>query len=604
MLGGEIIRRVYAKCIGVSYPLNIDFAPFEKAIAACVLNGLIIESSYQSSLYYEYYDPGEASVLNYDYCCWCHTVGDDNVKQFKPISRLTSNGATNAIKIEDNDLKYLFNCISSASNDVSKFLLENWPDKTNTTQDGCKRLFCKSGDCIFHLYNICNKNKRKQGRNTLLYKFKDSEMLKCAQAIGYINVPSHVEIQTIEHSQAQSSYQYTSSSSISQQGSLLACSLCLCSDENANVVYSVVPGVYVPFLGAISMSMKNKSSRSVTHMGNLNMHLDIDNIRKDQRFCNVKGDLVWCPSCKKQFYQQFSKYKDIFSDLEMLHQHTTEERRPSRKENSWKIPETIDTVIINRVISTLLRQGFVLFDDIVNHGIEVGLRKSVAEIQCEQIISFIGNFNISTTSNITSSSSSSSTSLSNLSPLFESLSPGKGVVRHLVEFPIFYLTILPTHWIMTRVSMDLRDQYRKTQEMKNTIINYQSRISELNEQNSNVPKFVAQFLYDNGCKLRNSIKAFRRTKQCRGTAWKKPDMDPLDDDNSSQESLLEQFVSEDMRNMLEHVVKMGIPDNDELEPQVQIEKQQFSDDEDDTDDAAKVATAPDMTGNSDCINLG
>jgi hypothetical protein len=78
------------------------------------------------------------------------------------------------------------------------------------------------------------------------------------------------------------------------------------------------------------------------------------------------------------------------------------------------------------------------------------------------------------------------------------------------------------------------------------------------------------------------LKAFRRSKLSRGNAKLKPETDLLDDGNSSQECLLEQFVSEDMRHMLELILRMGIPKVDLLDqvPPVDDTKAQFSDDED------------------------
>jgi hypothetical protein len=97
-----------------------------------------------------------------------------------------------------------------------------------------------------------------------------------------------------------------------------------------------------------------------------------------------------------------------------------------------------------------------------------------------------------------------------------------------------------------------------------------------------VPLFVANFLFQQVCNLRNSLKAFRRSKLSRGNAKIKPETDLLDDGNSSQECLLEQFVSEDMRHMLELILRMGIPKVDLLDqvPPVDDTKAQFSDDED------------------------
>ena len=74
MLDEEIIRHVYAKFIGYSYPEYVDFAPFKKTIETCVKKGLIIDSKYHSSTYYEYYDPVETAAANYEYCCWCCIV--------------------------------------------------------------------------------------------------------------------------------------------------------------------------------------------------------------------------------------------------------------------------------------------------------------------------------------------------------------------------------------------------------------------------------------------------------------------------------------------------------------------------------------------------
>ena len=243
MLFEEIIRHVYAKCIGVSYLLNFDFAPFEMAIAACVLNRSIIESTYQSSSYYEYYDPDEASVSNYDYCCWCYIVDDANVKHYKPVSRLTSNGATNAISTEDKDLKYLISCISSTKTDVSKALLETWEDLPKTTNGHSKRLFCNGVDCIYRLNIICNKRKKTSGKNVVVYKFKDTEMIQCAKAIGYTNVSS--QIQTLEQESASQLHSSSLSSLVNSESVSksflhnqvpLVCALCLCSDDSTFAV--------------------------------------------------------------------------------------------------------------------------------------------------------------------------------------------------------------------------------------------------------------------------------------------------------------------------------------------------------------------------------
>jgi hypothetical protein len=48
MLDEEIIRHVYAKFIGYSYPEYVDFAPFKKTIETCVKKGSIIDSKYHS----------------------------------------------------------------------------------------------------------------------------------------------------------------------------------------------------------------------------------------------------------------------------------------------------------------------------------------------------------------------------------------------------------------------------------------------------------------------------------------------------------------------------------------------------------------------------
>jgi hypothetical protein len=325
MLDEEIIRHVYAKFIGYSYPEYVDFDPFKKTIETCVKKGSIIDSKYHSSTYYEYYDPVETAAANYEYCCWCCIVDDANIKHRKPISRLTSDGATNAISIAAQELKYLFKCIASTTTDVSKSLMEHGKEILATINDPTLRVFCKGADCIFQLYDHCNKNKKKSGKNIAICYLKDEQMLNFASAIGYNN--NHQLDSLLEPvAPAQSSSfilptESAAASNVNVPVAPLLCALCLYSDDHD---LQAVPELYVPFLGAISMSVNATTSKQTAHFGDKNVHLDTDNIFLDSRFRNCEGRVVWCLSCKNIFYRQCSEYTRILPQLESLEQHTSE----------------------------------------------------------------------------------------------------------------------------------------------------------------------------------------------------------------------------------------------------------------------------------------